>query len=313
MLLNYLKLSLRLMARNPFFTFINIAGLSVGFSVFFVLWQYSQSELKSDRMWKDWDRIKRLAIHYKFQEREGNNGGYHPFIFEALSQTFPELSELVRICPQNSFRIFFTGDHDKEIFLSRHRADGERISFVEEKMAYADPNLFTFFSIPLVLGQAESVLKQPSSVVLSEKLSRKYFGNENPLGMMLLINDSIPLAVTGVFKNLPANSHLDFEAVLSINRIEKNINTMDFTKEAYFRAYFKLPGNFNSISLEDKMSEATQELCAKEYEKWGWQSATIKLVLQPIEKSRLRCYKETPLKSSQSPRYSYFNGSPSWC
>ena len=68
MLLNYLKLTLRLLARNPFFTFINVLGLSVGFSVFLILWQYSQNELQSDRMWKDWERIARVGFHYTWTD-----------------------------------------------------------------------------------------------------------------------------------------------------------------------------------------------------------------------------------------------------
>lgn len=283
MMLSYLKLAVRLLIRNPFFTLINVLGLAVGFVVFFVLWQYTNTELKSDRHWKDWERIKRLTFQVQAGDFQATFAHYDPAFQKILSQMIPELSESVRICTQNNFSVFFTMDHDKDVFFSRHLANGARISFAEHNLAYADPNLFTFFSIPLVLGEAGSLLQDPAALVLSEKLSIKYFGDEDPVGMLLWINDSIPLTVTGVFKNLPSNSHLDFEAVISMNRIEKNITSIDFANNARFRAYFKLPAGTDTNLLAGKIDQVNNVLCAKEYEKWDWQEIQAKLFLQPLE------------------------------
>src|SRR5436190_4258602 len=76
MLLNYIKLSLRLLVRNPFFTFINVLGLSVGFAVFFLLWPFAQSELQSDRFIKDHEKIKRIVLDFGWTEDGGKSWGH---------------------------------------------------------------------------------------------------------------------------------------------------------------------------------------------------------------------------------------------
>ena len=81
MLLNYLKLSFRLLARNPFFAGINVIGLAVGFTSFYVLWQYSTSELKSDQYHKDADRIARIGIKWQWLEQTTNSWGHLIFGF----------------------------------------------------------------------------------------------------------------------------------------------------------------------------------------------------------------------------------------
>ena len=144
MLLNYLKLSLRLLARNPFFTGINVAGLSVGFAVFFILWQYATSELQTDKMWKDSDRIVRLLFSGE-ADFEYNTSGYPPGAAGMMVDVLPELSEYVRVCMQEDFRKAFALDHDKEIFLTSYLPNEQKLSFQETKLAYADPSLLTFF------------------------------------------------------------------------------------------------------------------------------------------------------------------------
>ncbi|MEX2233937.1 MAG: FtsX-like permease family protein [Cyclobacteriaceae bacterium] len=297
MLINYIKLAVRLLIRNPFFSVINILGLSVGFTVFFVLWQYSQRELNSDRQWKDWERIVRLTRHLKFESYESTFGYWPAALPKIFSEAHPEISEVLRICSQNNFRSSFANDHDKEIFLSRYLQNGERIAFVEHDLAYADPNLFTFFSIPLLFGAPESVLQQSSSLVLSEKLSKKYFGDEDPIGKMIMINDAIPLTVTGVFKDLPSNSHLQFEAVLSVNRIEHNINTVDLSKEANFSAYFKLSANCDRVLLSDKINKTIAAVGEEEFKKRGLLSIKITSIILPIEEVAFTMWQGDSFKS----------------
>ena len=94
-------------------------------------------------------------------------------------------------------------------------------SFKEYGLVYGDPNIFTFFGLPLLEGQPESVLSLAGSIVLSERLAAKYFGTSTAVGQTILINDKISLTVTGVFKNLPRNTHFSFDAVVSSERIKK--------------------------------------------------------------------------------------------
>src|SRR5690349_19519368 len=120
MTLNYLKLSFRQMARNPFFTLINVVGLSVGFAVFFVLWQYSASELNSDRQWKDWDRIALLGFNWQWTD-DGQTWDSRLFSTNvtALSPKFvndySELEEYTRIIYQENFSPGYAGLTDRLI------------------------------------------------------------------------------------------------------------------------------------------------------------------------------------------------------
>ncbi|MBX2944274.1 MAG: ABC transporter permease [Cyclobacteriaceae bacterium] len=218
MLLNYLKLSLRLMARNPFFTFINVAGLSVGFAVFIILWQYARHELKSDQQWKDWERIARLGLLWEWSddnkswdsELYGVTGT--PFAVQVAAD-FPDVESYTRILDRSYFTAELTG-FGKDIVVSYEKPGYAEVKILEEKVVMADANLFQFFSIPLLQGDAAHVLKEANAAVLSHSIAQKYFGNDEALGKSIAINKQAYI-VTGVFTDLPSNTHLDFKIVLS--------------------------------------------------------------------------------------------------
>lgn len=284
MLLNYLKLSFRLMSRNPFFTLINLLGLSTGFAVFLVLWQHSQHEIQSDQFHDDWQNIVRLTFQVDDLVFHGRVAGIHPAFEKRLAQTIPELSDYLRMCDQNQFRSLFTGDHGSDVSLTYTNPQGQKVSHPEYKLCYADDNLFNFFGIPLIVGNKNSALKRPTSIVLSEKLAQKYFGDSSPLDAVLLLNDSIPLAVTGVFKNIPSNSHLDFEAVISLSHVEKNLEETDFSHDAWFPVYFKLPTGTDREALTQKIEEAKVTFLTQEFDRFDWKPSDWRTDLQPLDK-----------------------------
>lgn len=163
MLFNNLKLTIRLLLRDPFITFINVGGLSIGFAAFFVLWQYSTSELKTDQHHRDFERIVRISFHQRWNE-PGNVGSLTfgpskaslPPLFK---EDFPEVESYVRISEQGGF---FQEDlheaHGVRMVVAYRPADGEEKIFKETKAAYADRNIFEFFTIPLIHGDPENVL-----------------------------------------------------------------------------------------------------------------------------------------------------------
>ncbi len=221
MLLNYLKLSLRLMARSPIFTLINIFGLAIGFASFFALWDYSTNELRSDQYHKDFERIARIRYDWSWTDdgknwEHSNTGFSKSDIPLRVKEDFAEVEDYVRIHTQP----FFGVDGglvplNRKITMSAVGRLKEDRVFKEEHVIYADQNLFKFFSIPLVRGNPNDVLAEAGSVVLSESQAVKYFGTENPVGELLKLNDSTTLKVSGVFKDLPHNTHLTFNTVIS--------------------------------------------------------------------------------------------------
>lgn len=206
MLLNYLKLSLRLLVRNPFFTMINVLGLSVGIGAFLVLWQHATSELKMDQHHKDYQRMARIGAHWNWNE-EGQVGritwgSIMAHQSNLLLADFPEIEAHTR----------FIVEDTKRISVQR---SNERRHYKEARCIRADPHVFDFFAIPLIYGDKNQVLKQANAVVLSQRTAIKYFGDVNPVNELLTIDDSTTVVVSGVFENLPHTTHLEFDVVFS--------------------------------------------------------------------------------------------------
>jgi putative ABC transport system permease protein len=220
MLLNYLKLSFRLLTRSPFFTCINVVGLAVGFTSFYALWQYSTSELKSDQYHRGAERIGRIGIQWQWLEESTNSwrrltlGFSKTALLPALKEDFPEVESTLRILNQPQFTTELV-NHKEKITVSIDNPIGQTRMFKEGNVAYADSNLFKFFSIPLVYGEPEHVLAGAKFVALSKSTASKYFGSENPTGELIRLNDTITLKVSGVYEDLPNNTHLNFDMVIS--------------------------------------------------------------------------------------------------
>jgi len=266
MLLNYLKLSLRLLARNPFFTFINVAGLAVGFSVFIFLWQYSQNEMQSDRMWKDWRRIARVGFHTSSSEGEIVFGGNPTGITPLLKQDFPEIEEFTRAAWIDPVFVTTVKNHQKVIFK-------------EEEVAYADANFFKFFDIPFVYGQAEKSLADGNSVSISHSTALKYFGERNPLGEILIFNDTLPLKVTGIYTDFPANSHLPFDIVISN---EKQLsNWAEVNMFPLVASYVKTRVIVDWAGFEEKLNESKEKYWQEIMQKFK-PSQLERMLLHPL-------------------------------
>lgn len=223
MLFNYLKLAFRLLIRNPFFAFINFLGLSVGFAAFLVLWPYTQSELETDQFHQNAERIGRLSRHLEVKSTTHNvnlNLPDNPCgVALQIAHEFSDIKELTRIVPQSNFEQAKIGC-GQDVFFSILNERSTKKNFREQKTAFADANFFQFFSFLLVIGDPTYVLAQPSTAVLSQTTARKYFADTNPIDKIIYLNDSIPLKVTGVFKNLPKNTHLVFDIVVSASGVK---------------------------------------------------------------------------------------------
>jgi len=287
MLVNYLKLALRLLLRNPFLTFINVLGLSVGFSVFYVLWEYSQHELKSDQYHKDVDKIVRLTCSWTQTDETGGEGkkffgGFTPGFAKYLTEDYDEFKTFTRIYAQRNFNKQLISDHGSEVFLSILNGKHKKVFFKETNLVYADPNVLDFFSLPLIKGNVKSVLQEPNSFVISETMAKKYFGKEEPVGEMIFINDSIPLQITGVFKNLPDNTHLQFDGIMSTNRIAKTLDKNMALELAFI--YFKLNKDVDRDLLAKRLNVSSALYLVPIFRKFNLNpSDYVTMYLQPLK------------------------------
>jgi putative ABC transport system permease protein len=259
MILNYLKLAFRLLLRKPFFSFLNIVGLAVGFAVFLILWQYSESELSSDTQWKDHERIARLGFFWEWTDDgknwEGNKGGTTSTEMAVkFVERYPEVESVTRIIRQPQFGIEprYTGGLASRINVSVPLPSGDRRLFQEDNLACADANLFEFFGIPFISGNQSTALSLANSVVVNQSVAEKYFGEEEAVGKIILINNNSFL-VTGVFQDLPSSTHLNFDIVVS-NTAHVSFWATESLGPLCF-AYLKSKTILDWSDLEDKINE----------------------------------------------------------
>lgn len=244
MLLNYIKISFRLLARSPFFTFINISGLSVGFAVFFILWPFTQSELESDQFVKDFKKIVRPIEDFEWTDDGGANWGHLNIAVTGSNlapqlRRFDEVEDVTRYIPQSFFWPSVTHQLREELVAKVNgHGESEKIIKIETAIC-ADQNFFEFFGFPFIEGEGTKALKEVTSVALSERVSKNLFGGERALGKTLRVNQT-DFLVTGVFKDIPANSHFRFDYVFSNVAV---LDTWDARLDLWLFQYYKMKGD----------------------------------------------------------------------
>ncbi len=186
MIKNYLKIGYRNLLRNKLFTLVNIFGLAIGMAACFLIVQYVRFELSYDKFHEKHDRIYRVIIDVDKESSATNHPGAGP----ALKQDFPEVQEYARIVHQS----IFMGTNSTWAYVDER---GEMKSFNEDRVYCADPSFITMFSFPFVYGDPHQALADNSSIVISQSISRKFFGDENPLGKTLLFRGERPFCVSG--------------------------------------------------------------------------------------------------------------------
>ncbi|MDY6981805.1 MAG: ABC transporter permease [Pseudomonadota bacterium] len=201
MLGNYLKIALRSIGGSRVHSAINIVGLGIGLACCILILLFVRFELSFDKQFAQADRIYRISREYfpvdgaRARVPASNNAPVAP----ALLEDFPEIEAAARI---------FGGG----IVLAK-----DETSFVEPGLRYADNAVFDIFDFEWLAGDPAQALGAPSGIVLTESLARKYFNRSDVVGETLRANNSMELVVSGVIRDLPANTHLDFSGLVSIN------------------------------------------------------------------------------------------------
>ncbi|MCP4726575.1 MAG: ABC transporter permease [bacterium] len=206
MLKNYIKTTFRNIRRHKSFSFFNILGLSIGMTSCILILLYVRFEESYDSFHKDAERIYRVRMDsYRNNEKSFESAVTYPAVGPALKNDFPEVEEFTRLYP-----------HVRGIVRY-----GDKI-FREENMFYVDDSFFSIFSYELLKGDKNAALAEPNSVIISESIAGKYFGDADPIGEIIILNDN-DLKVTSVFKDIPENSHLAFDFLISINTFEQDL------------------------------------------------------------------------------------------
>jgi putative ABC transport system permease protein len=203
MIKNYIKFTLRNIKRNKLYSAINIFGLAAGITCVLFILSYVAYELSYDRYHEKADRIYRIALSFKLGGIESDRAIVGAPTATALVNDFTEVEDAVRLKNAGSQYIRY----------------GEN-TYKEPMFIFADATIFNIFSIPLLKGNSRTVLEEPSSLVISEKAAKKYFGTTDPMDRTLTINSKTDFIVKGVFKDIPGHSHFHTDFIGSMASIE---------------------------------------------------------------------------------------------
>jgi putative ABC transport system permease protein len=224
MILNYLKISLRGMLREKSFSIINIAGLSIGLVTFLAISLYVVDEFSYDQYHEKKDRIYRAIINASFDGQVHKWGAVPNQVAPTAAKEIPEIEKTTRLFHHNFGDIAF-------ITTSKEK-------FSETQLFYADPEIFDIFTIMLLQGNSKKVLERPGTVIISESSVKKYFGNANPIGQMLTVDNRTELEVTGVYQDFPTNSLIKSNLIASFSSNwfgqEKNLSWGNASFDTFF-------------------------------------------------------------------------------
>lgn len=278
MIRNYFKTAFRIMLRQKGYSAINITGLSIGIAATMIIIIYIVDELSYDRMHPDVEQMYRVGFSGRLQGTSVETATSCAPLAEAMQKEMPQVAEIVRF---GQWRTMPMGFGDKY--------------FTERSMLVADSNFFTFFSFPVLKGNADSFLKGPNKLVITESAAKRYFGDEDPIGkIMMRGSERTACEVTGVVKDPPYNSHIPFDMVLSGESWNYMKSTQWTSNNLY--TYFKIyPGaDLSAIRhqldglVETRMGTELEKFIGISFKQFKDQGNDLGLFVQPVTDIHLK-------------------------
>ena len=205
---NYGKICFRNLLKYKTYSFINITGLSIGLLSCLLIFLWVSNELSFDRFHAYKDRIFRLGFNAEYTDGKSEifTGSFYPFS-PILESESPETDSTSRFLVESGISI----QHENK-------------SFNTDRIAFVDPSFLNIFSFPLLKGSSQNVLQNQDSILLTESMARKYFGDEDPLGKILTVNQAIDVKISGILENVPVNSSFQFDCLASFKFIFNKTN-----------------------------------------------------------------------------------------
>jgi putative ABC transport system permease protein len=248
---NYLKVALRNLIRERGYAIINIAGLTIGIASCILILLFITNELTYDRHHEKADRIYRIGVEAMFGDSHFFSSYTSGAMKDALDYEFSEVEQSMRLS-----------------YLSRPVVKLGDKTFVEEKFFYADSNFFDVFSVPLISGDPATALSSPNSMVISSETARRYFGNENPIGKNLQVNERKNMVISGVMENFPNNSHFKCDFIGSLETIRNNrAGYWEYWTNNELYTYILLDERSEISEFENKIQELVYKYVGPEVEK----------------------------------------------
>ncbi|MHA4845899.1 ABC transporter permease [Flavitalea antarctica] len=241
MIQSYFKIAFRSLWRNRAFSLINIFGLATGLATCIIIMLFVKHELSYDTYSKKADRTVRVVFRGKVQGQEMREANVFPPVAKTMLKDYPEVEEATRLRVGGA-PVVVTGNK----------------TFNERNIAMADPNFFTLFTIPLLLGDVKTALIEPNSLVITKEVAAKYFGNANPIGKMLTFkNFGKDFRVTGLIDKIPEASHFHFDMFASLTDVTDAASNSWMTSNYY--TYLVLKPGYDYRKLQAKLPAAVEK------------------------------------------------------
>lgn len=275
MIYNYFKTAWRNLKRNRLYAAINIFGMAIGIAAFWMIALYVSDEFSYDKSFANSDRLYRVVQHASWEGGQLNIVPTSAPFAPAIKSEFPEVEETTRIDIEGGGVIKY----------------GNKV-FKQDDICSADPSFFRLFNYNFLFGNASSALAEPNSIVINETLAKKIFDDPaKALNQTILIGNENPLKITGVIKDMPANSHLQFSGVRSISDAINKDGWQNF----YIYTYLLLKEGADVKSLEKKLPAFGAKTVAKEMGITDYQ-----MELQPVPSIHLHSNLDYDLSTNGS-------------
>jgi putative ABC transport system permease protein len=298
MIRNYLKIAFRNLVKNKVFSAINILGLSAGLATCLLIMLYIFDENGYDKHHSGADRIFRVAASVKSDKWAAQPGP----LAAALKEDFPEVEESTRM-------LRFPG---VEKMLLTYQKDKRKVSFFESNGFYIDASFFNVFSYDFIHGDGRSVLREPNSLVISEKMALKLFGKENPLDKVVKLGlpfGEFTYTVKGVFRDNGSKSHIPANFFISMKNsdIGSLIDSWkNWTTNSIFYTYVKLKQGADALAFDKKLDPFLERRAGKSMKEAGFSKH---LFIQPVTDIYLHSDVEYEVAPNGNISYLYIFGS----
>jgi predicted permease len=238
MLYNYLIITLRGLRKSKAFSLINLLGLAVGMATSILILLWVQDELSFDNFHPHGDHVYRVVAAWQTNNETQEYAATPAPLAAVLKGEILEIRDVVRLGEGGQMLLTYRDKH-----------------FDETGALYADPALLRMFGFPLVKGDPNSALRDPHSVVLTQTLAQKYFPNEEAVGKRIRVNNGADFTVTGVMRDVPANSHLRFSFVVPFELMKESNATLDNNWMDYnYTTYVQLHPGTPAAGVDGKLA-----------------------------------------------------------
>ncbi len=266
MIKNHIKIAFRSLLKSKGTSIINVLGLSIGMACCMIIFLFVQNELSYDRFHQKSDNIFRvLTIDEALGVSSSLVGITLPALGEAMEDQFPEVVNRVRMLTQG-----------------RQLINYEQQGFYTQHFAYAEPSLFEVFDFKLIDGDTDAALSAPNTVVFTESMAKRTFGNDDPIGKRVDIGNQTGLEVVAVMKDVTENSHLNFDVIVSMEQADTTSNFAQFLgswQSISMVTYVELASPDNEEPVKAKMEELIRANNVGD---------NFKVTLQPLKDAHLK-------------------------